>query len=156
MRLQQPIQVDKPVASIRLRIEAEDIPDSAAVLVTDVQLQPGETATGVTLNVEEARTELGRFQYRNGVVNPGLAVVALSNADEATPARLGLVATRASVRAGAFRFGKVNGRASVDAEDHSATQGWGLGPVVTARQDLNLLMDVDDRAHVRLSWRERS
>lgn len=142
--------------SIRLRISADDIPDSAAVLITDVQLQAGETPSGVVPNVDEARTLVGRAQYRNGVVNPGLDVVALSNADAASPARLGLVATNTTVRAGAFRFGPVTGSAWVDAEANTASQGWGLGPVVTARQDLNLVMSVGDRAHVRLSWRERS
>lgn len=156
MRLQQPIFADKPVRNIRLRISARDVPASAAVKVTDIQLQPGETATGVVFNPREVGTTPGRAQYRNGVINPGLRVLALSNADKAAPVRMAISGASGPVRVGSYRFGNVRGTATVDGPKHSATQGHGRAPIVTERQDLNLRTELLKRAHLRLAWEERN
>lgn len=155
MRLQQPIFVDKPVQSIRLRITATDVPTSAAVLVTDIQLQAGEQATGIVPNPREAGTTQGRAQYRNGVLNPGLKVVALSNADRAAPVRMDVRNASSPVRIGGYRFGHVQGSATADAVNHTATQGYGRAPTITERQDLHLNTAITKRAHLRLAWHER-
>lgn len=155
MRLQQPLFVDKPVRSIRLRVMATDVPISAAVLVTDIQLQAGEQATGIVPNPAEAGTVQGRAQYRNGVLNPGLKVVALSNADAAVPVRMDVRNASSELRIGSYRFGKVTGSATVDGHNHTASQGHGQAPIITERQDLHLNVDISKRAHLRLAWHER-
>lgn len=154
MRLQQPIHVDKPVVSIRLKISATDVPLSAAVLITDIQLQAGEQATGIVPNPAETGTTPTREQYRNGVINPGLKVVALSNAGKATPLTMH-VRGQGPVRIGSYRFGTLNGPALADGERHTASHGHGLVPIVTERQDLNLDTEITSRAHLRLEWTER-
>ncbi|MFJ2618152.1 hypothetical protein [Glutamicibacter sp. NPDC087344] len=154
MRLQQPIHVDKPVQSIKLRISAIDVPLSAAVLVTDIQLQSGEQASGVVPNPAEVGTTPTREQYRNGVINPGLKVVALSNAGKATPVTM-QVRGQGPVKVGSYRFGPLNGQATADGVKHTASHGYGLVPIVTERQDLNLDTEITARAHLRLGWIER-
>lgn len=154
MRLQQPIHVDKPVQSIKLRITATDVPLSAAVLITDIQLQPGEQATGIVPNPAETGTTPTREQYRNGVINPGLKVVALSNAGKATPLTIN-VRGKGRTQIGSYRFGTLNGPALADGERHTASHGYGLVPIITERQDLNLDTVVASRAHLRLGWTER-
>ncbi|WIV44541.1 hypothetical protein [Glutamicibacter nicotianae] len=156
MRLQQPIYAAKPVDSIKLRITATDVPTSAAVRITDVQLQPGELPTGVVPNPREVGTTPGRWQFRNGVVNPGLTVVALSNADKAAPVRLLVENASGQTTIGSYRFGTLSGSAHADAKSHAATDGWGRAPVVTERQDLTLRTDIENRLHARLMWNERS
>jgi len=154
LRLQQPIHVDKPVQSIKLRITATDVPLSAAVLITDIQLQPGEQATGIVPNPAETGTTPTREQYRNGVINPGLKVVALSNAGKATPLTIN-VRGKGRTQIGSYRFGTLNGPALADGERHTASHGYGLVPIITERQDLNLDTVVASRAHLRLGWTER-
>ncbi|WP_346921685.1 hypothetical protein [Glutamicibacter creatinolyticus] len=156
MRLQQPLYVDKPVRSIKLKITAKDVPTSAAVIITDVQLQPGEQATGIVPNPREAGTTQGRPQYRNGVVNPGLEVVALSNSDKAAPVRLNVRNAKGNTRIGSYRFGKLNGDAIADGPNHTATHGYGLAPIITERSDLHLRNAIDGRVHLRLAWHERT
>lgn len=155
MRLQQRIYVDKPVKNIRLRITATDVPTSATVLMTDIQLQGGEQPTGVVFNPAEVGTTPGRSQYRNGVALPNLRLVALSNADKATPIELAIRNASGNVRVGSYRFGSVNGSAVADGEAFTATHGYGRVPIVTERQDLNLRTDIPARLHMRLSWNER-
>ena len=156
MRLQQPIFAHGRVAQIRLRVVVDGVPVSAAVLITDVQLQAGEVATGPTRNPEEWATETVGAQYRNGVVRPGMEVVALSNGDAAAPARLGVVATHTTIRRlGGFRFGVVDGDAYVDGATLAASQGYVRAPIITERSDLTMRADMDSRAHVRLAWEGR-
>lgn len=156
MRLQQALYVDpKPVASIRLRIFTEDVPLSAVVLITDIQLQSGEQPTGVVFNPAEAGTTPSGAQYRNGVLNPGLRVVALSNADKAAPTRLEVRNASGKTRVGSYRFGDLQGDAVVDGLGYSATAGYGRAPIITERQDLNLDTDITLRTHVRLAWEDR-
>ena len=157
MRLQQSIYPKrKPIGEIRLRVEARGVPGSARVRVTDIQLQAGETASGVVPNPVEVKTTPGRWQFRNGVVNPGLTVVALSNADKAAPVRLLVENANGATRIGSYRFGDVQGTAHADAQQHTATHGWGRAPIVTERQDLTLRTDIADRVHARLMWQDRS
>lgn len=155
MRLQQPIYVDKRVLSIKLRIVATDVPTSAAVLITDVQLQAGEQATGIVPNPAEVGTTIDRAQYRNGVINPGLQVVALSNADKAAPVYM-RIRGKGETRVGAYKFGALNGVAEVDGLNHYASQGYGRAPIITERQDLTLNTVLAGRAHLQASWNERS
>lgn len=155
MRLQQPIYVDKPVASIRLKISAADVPTSASVTITDIQLQAGEQPTGVVPNPREIGTTIDRAQYRNGVINPGLQVVALSNGDKAAPAYM-RIRGKGKTRVGAYKFGELNGVAEVDGLNHFASQGYGRAPIITERQDLTLNTTLQGRAHLQLSWNERT
>ncbi|MGP5012713.1 hypothetical protein ACTXJX_02685 [Glutamicibacter ardleyensis] len=155
MRLQQPIYVDKPVASIKLKISATDVPTSASVTITDIQLQAGEQPTGIVPNPAEVGTTIGWAQYRNGVINPGLQVVALSNADKAAPVYM-RIRGKGETRVGAYKFGALNGVAEVDGLNHYASQGYGRAPIITERQDLTLNTVLTGRAHLQASWNERS
>ena len=156
VRLQQPLYVTKPVASIRLRVMARDVPTSAAVTVSDIQLQAGEQATGVAPNPAEVGTTAGRAQYRNGVVNNKLSVIALSNGDRAAPVRVDVRNASGMTRVGSYRFGDVQGNATADGPNHTATHGYGRAPIVTERQDLHLNAEATGRIHLRLAWHERT
>lgn len=156
MRLQQPLYMDKPVRSIKLRVLARDVPTSAAVTITDIQLQAGELPTGVVPNPAEAGTTRGRAQYRNGIAKPGLRLVALSNSDRAAPVKVQVRNGKGNTRVGSYRFGALNGAATVDGPNGTATHGYGRAPVVTERQDLLLMTELDNRLHLRLAWNERS
>lgn len=156
MRLQQPIFTNKPAQSIRLRVTATDVPTSAAVRVTDIQLQPGQLATGVVPNPAEAGTTPSRSQYRSGVVAPGLEVVALSNSDQSAPTRMELVNSQGSAKIGSYNFQEGASTGVVDGLAHTANRGYGFAPVITARQDLNLKNQITRRAHLRLAWKERT
>lgn len=156
VRLQQPLYVDKPVASVKLRVMARDVPTSAAVIVTDIQLQAGELATGVVPNPAEVGTTAGRAQYRNGVINNKLSVIALSNGDRAAPVRVNVRNAAGVTRIGSYRFGDVQGDATVDGPNGTATHGWGRAPIITERQDLHLEAEATGRIHLRLAWHERT
>ncbi|MBO0596597.1 hypothetical protein I2485_06870 [Nesterenkonia sp. E16_7] len=155
MRLQRPIYAQKPVEEIRLRIRARDIPSSAHLDVTDVQLQPGEDSTAVVPNPREAGTTAGGVQYRNGVVNGDMEVVALTNLDRATPTRVELHNVAGEARVGSYRFGSFTGDAYVDGEEGAASRGWGRAPIITQRSDLTLRSSTERRMHIRLRWRDR-
>jgi len=157
MRLQRPLYAQKPIEQIRLRIVGRDIPAGAELEVTDVQLQPGEEATGVGVNVREAGTTAGGTHWRNGVVHEGMEVLALANIDRATPVRMEVLNARADTRIGSYRFGTPPaGRAHVDGRTHSASAGWGRPPIITERSDLYLTtIEAEGRAHLRLQWEER-
>lgn len=155
MRLQQPIYVEKPVKSIRLRITATDVPESSSVIITDVQLQAGELATGVVPNALEAGTKQLGKQYRNGVVNNRMTLVALSNADAAAPVRMRVLNAKGETRIGSYRYGELNGTAVTDARQHLASKGWGRPPTITERSNLNLEAFATGRLHLRLAWNER-
>lgn len=156
VRLQQPIYVDRPVQSIKLRILATDVPTSAAVVITDVQLQAGELPSGVVPNPSEVGTTPGRAQYRNGVVKPGQQIVALSNSDRAAPVRVSVRNATGETRIGSYHFGELQGNASADGPNGTATHGYGRAPIITERSDLHLNTMIENRMHVRLAWNERS
>lgn len=155
MRLQQPIYAKRAVASVKLRIAARDVPTSASVTVTDIQLQPGEQPSGVVPNPREVGTTPGRAQCRNGIVNNSLDVIALGNGDRAAPVRLEVRNASGNTRVGSFRFGSVRGSATVDGAKHTATQGWGRAPIITERQDLQIAAEATGRIHLRAIWDER-
>lgn len=157
MRVQRPLYAPKPVAEIRLRVVAREIPGDGEVDITDVQLQSGELASGVTVNPREAGTTAGGSHYRNGVVHAGMEVVALANIDKATPTRMEVLNSRGDVRIGSYRFGERNNfSAYADARTHRASHGWGRPPVITERSDLNLrTYGITGRVHLRLRWEDR-
>lgn len=155
MRLQQSLHVKKPVSNIRIRFETLDMPVSANVVVTDVQLQSGELSSGPTFNPAEAGTTKLAAQYRNGVLKTGLDVVGMSNSDKAVPLIMEARNVNGDLRLGSYRFGVVKGRARVDGEALTATHGYGHPPVITERQDLFLKTYVPGRCHLRLAWNER-
>lgn len=156
MRLQRPIFVNKPVSAITIRVITAEVPTSASVRITDIQLQAGEQATGVVPNPAEVGTTRGRPQYRNGIIRPGLKLVALSNADRAAPVRVEVRNAAGATRIGSYRFGPLNGRAVVDGPSGTATHGHGRAPIITERQDLHLNTELEGRAHLRLAWHERA
>ncbi|MDZ5077860.1 hypothetical protein [Nesterenkonia sp. HG001] len=156
MRLQRPLHTPGGVRRITLRIRARDLPATARIDITDVQLQPGKPATGVTVSPREVGTRPGGRQYRNAVIQDGLEVVALANLDAATPVQVGVATTSpGDVRVGSYRFGEVDGTAEVDGRRHKASQGWGRPPIITRRSDLWVRTETDDRAHLRLAWEDR-
>lgn len=151
------MQTRKPVAEVTLRFEARDVPGSARIDVTDIQMQPGEQPTGIVPNPREAGTSVtGRRQYRNGVIHEGMEVVALANLDRTTPAKVMVRDGFGDVRVGGFRFGDLSGEvAEADAQTHSASHGWGRPPIITERSDLYLRTQLQGRAHLRLEWEDR-
>lgn len=153
MRLQLPFWARKRVASVTVRVRARGLPAGSAVEVTDVQLQAGADASGPAPNASELAPAPAGRHYRNGVVHEGLEVVALANTDRAAPVRLE-VRNGGDVRVGSYRFGRVNGSATVDGQAGTASQGWGRAPILTERSDLWLPVALDDRAHLRVQWQE--
>jgi hypothetical protein len=148
--------LDGRTAEVTLKVTVQDLPASASVTVTDVVLQPGETASGPVPNPREAGSTEGAVQYRSGVVPGDMDLVLISNADRASPTRVALESTFADVRVGSYRFGTVRGSAAVDGAAHTATQGWGRAPVITERCDLTIPAAVDGgRAHLRVQWTDR-
>jgi hypothetical protein len=136
----------KPVASMTLRVDATGLPSGGVVQVTDVQLEPGSFVTGWTLASQDLGVQpVDGWQFRNGVVKPGLPVVVIADVEVASPTRwdvrsAGLV----DVRVGGFQFG-ATGLASVDGWAHTATVGAGLPPVLTAVADCSVDFDATAR-----------
>lgn len=156
MRLQRPIYPLKPIEKISLRVVTNDMPEGSQVEVTDMQIQPGELATGVTVNPREVGTKVGSRQWRNGVVHGGMEVIALANIDRATPTRVEVSNVHGEVQVGTYRFGNLaGGRAWADGRQHRANQGWGHVPVITERSDLYLRTKMEGRAHVTIEWDDR-
>lgn len=152
MRLQRAIYAQQRVSEITLRVRARSLPEASRVDVTDVQLQAGEEASGPAVNVEEVAPAPVPARHTNGVLFDGMEAVILSNLDETAPAAVEVRNGAGQIRAGSFRFGRVDGRAEVDGRAGTATQGWGRAPVVTARSDLMLRAEAEGRAHIRVSW----
>lgn len=155
MRLQRPIHTDGRVTRIRLRITVQDIPGTATLRLTDLQLQPGEQATGVVPNPREAGTVARGAEYRNGVIAGDMEIVCLSNADRAAPARIEVRNGDGDARIGGYRFGRVQGTARASAEMHTASQGYGLVPTITQRSDLTMRTSTEGRVHLRVAWTNR-
>lgn len=155
MRLQFPFHAAGRVTQIDLKITARGLPDGARVDVTDVQLQPGQAASGVYHNPRELGSVTEGPQYRNGVIHDGLEVVALSNSDRGAPVRLEVTGHTGSTRLSSYRFGSINGTAIVDGAAREASQGYGLPPVITERSDLTLRAQTDERVHLRAIWNDR-
>lgn len=156
MRLTAPFYIGGRPESVTLRISADDLPDTASVDITDVQLQAGAMATGLSPNVEEAGTTPSGMQRRNGVIRGDQQVVALSNADAAAPVGVEVVNAAGDITIAAFGFGRVDGSAAVDGRAHFASQGHGHAPIITERSDLHLRTHVEGTAHLRLEWEDRA
>ncbi len=131
------------------------MPEGEAVDVTDVVLTPGADPTGVVPHPSDLAVRTGRREYRNGIVSRSDPIVALANLDEAVPVRL-RVRGAASVRVGAFNFGRVSGSASVDGAAATASQGYGRAPLITRRSDLHTDVVTDRPVHLTVEWADRS
>lgn len=142
------------VDSITLQVRVEDLPDGAAVDLTDLVLMPGADPVGVVPHPDDVGPRRGLRQFRNGVVTRSDVVIALANPDRASPTRIH-VSAAGDVRVGGFRFGAVRGSAVADGEAGTATQGWGLVPVITERSDLHARVDITSPAHVIVEWVDR-
>lgn len=159
--------LDNRPEEITLRVRASNLPAGAEVALTDLQLQSGPDATGIVPNPREVGTVQDSAQYRNGVVNGEMTIIAMSNSLASQPARVEVQGVHDTVQAGDMRFGQVDGSAWVDGRTHDNSQGWGRAPIITKRQDLRMDMKVgeveDDmgeplpgnRAHLRLAWFDR-
>lgn len=142
------------VASITVQVRSEDLPDGFEVDVTDVQLQPGDP-TGTVPHPGDVSIKAGARQYRNGVVVRSDTIIAMSNADRTTPARV-TARGNADVRVGSFRFGRVRGTAQVDGGTGNATQGWGRPSIITERSDLQARVAVSAPTHITVDWADRT
>lgn len=142
------------VDRIAVQVRVEDMPDDVAVDVTDVVLTPGTAPSGVVPHPSDLALRRGQVQFRNGVVTRSDTVIALANADKASPTRVH-VSGSGDVRVGGFRFGRVGGSALADGEAGTATQGWGRVPVVTERSDLQARVDITAPTHVTVEWVDR-
>ncbi|OAZ40955.1 hypothetical protein A9Z40_03165 [Microbacterium arborescens] len=143
------------VKRITVQVRCEALPEGAAVDVTDLVLTPGDDPIGVVPHPSDLAVGSGRREYRNGIVTRSDPIVALANVDEAAPVRL-RVRGAASVRVGAFSFGRVSGSASVDGAAGTATQGYGRAPIITRRSDLHTRVTTDRPVHVTVEWADRS
>lgn len=142
------------VDRITVQVRVEDMPDDVAVDVTDVVLTPGAAPAGVVPHPSDVALRRGLRQFRNGVVTRSDTVIAMANADRASPARVHVSAS-GDVRVGGFRFGAVRGSAIADGEAGTASQGWGRVPVVTERSDLQARVGITSPAHVIVEWVDR-
>ena len=142
------------VAAVTVQVRCEGLPDGVAVDVTDVLLQPGDP-TGTVPHPGDVSVRPGGRQYRNGVVVRSDTIIAMSNSDQATPARV-TARANADVRVGSFRFGRVRGTALVDGEAGTATQGWGRAPIITERSDLQARVTVSAPTHITVDWADRT
>jgi len=126
------------ISGLTLRVVARGIPDDAQIQVTDVQLEPGSFITGWTLNSVDLGVEpVEGWQFRNGVVRDGLPVVVTGDVLAASPSRWDIRgAVPETVTVDAYQFGEVASSASVDGWSHTASQGAGIPPHMTARADV--------------------
>jgi hypothetical protein len=130
----------KKVDTLRLRIVARTIPAEATIDIADVQLQPGGKITGWTLNSRDLGVvPVDGWQWRNGVPPVGDAgVIVVADTESASPVRLDIRGASGEARAGQYFYGLVTGSASVDGHAHTATQGAGIPPHLTARSDIDI------------------
>jgi len=140
--------VGRQVASIRLRVQAL-IPAGCVVDVADVQLQPGVLVTGWTFNSQDVGVvDASGWAWRNGILPSGTtAAVVVADEQSASPCRWDMIGPTGISQAGSFRFGAVADCASVDGYLHTATQGAGIPPHVTARSDIDVPVTLAARGH---------
>lgn len=131
----------RQVESIRLRVESA-LPPGAVVTVTDLQLQPGRFVTGWTLHASDLGVVgASGWSWRNAVLSGRRTLVVAADVATASPMVWDMRGA-ARVRLGAFHAGAVTTSARVDGYRHTATQGAGIPPHLTARSDV----DVDAEA----------
>lgn len=141
--------------TVKLRITASDIPEGAEFGVTDVQLQAGRDPSGYEFNPEDVDVVERSRHYVNGTITTSQPIMILSNMRFPSGARLEVLDASSAVTIGDYRFGEVSGRAVVDGESGTATQGWGRAPVITERCDLQVDVTIGSKIHLRGSWADR-
>jgi len=129
---------DAPITNLTLRLVARGMPDGAQILVTDIQLEPGSFITGWTLNsVDLGVQDVDGWQFRNGILVDGLQTVVVSDVEAASPTRWDLRgAVPVTAQVDGYHFGAVKSSASVDGWAHTASQGAGIPPHLTAGADV--------------------
>ena len=150
LNLQQ--QAGRRVESIRLRVQCT-IPAGSLVKVTDVQLQPGRYITGWTLNAADLGVlPVTGWAWRNAVVSGARSVVVAADVASASPTVWDVRGTATAGRVGAFVLGPVSASARVDGFAHSATQGAGIPPHLTARSDVDVPVRIDGGRALVCCW----
>ena len=152
----RPVLAGRGVQRVRLRLVARSIPDGAHVDVSDVQLQPGRHITGWVLhNADMGLRPVGGWELRNGIMRGPQVVVVPADVEQASPLRIDAQPLNgaAAIRAGRYLFGHVGDAARVDGLAHTATQGAGIAPHLTARADIDLEIEQPPKARSRvLVW----
>ena len=144
----------RDVAEVRLRVAASGIPAGAHVDITDLQLQPGRHITGWTLHSSDLDVRpVEGWQWRNGVVYGDATVIVTADTPSASPTRWDVLNAAGQVRVGGYHFGPVQGSASVNGADHTATQGAGIPPHLTERADVDIPVSVEGRARLTCWFR---
>lgn len=144
------------VLAIRVFLVYDGTDDSPGVDVTDVQLQPGDPS-GVVPHPSDIVLRAGASTYRNGVITRSTdEVIILANTDLASPTSVQVKPSGAGeVSVGAFHFGSITGPAAVDGLHHVATNGYGRAPVLTARSDGRVAVEIEKPVHLTVGWTER-
>lgn len=142
----------RQVESLRVRVQAA-VPAGATVRVADVQCQPGSLITGWTLHSADlGLVPVDGWQLRNGVFRGPQRVVVAADVASASPLRVDLEPLKgaAPVQVGGYLFGEITTAARLDGLDHTATQGAGLPPHLTARTDADLELQQPAGARSRM------
>lgn len=138
----QQVAAGRRVESIRLRVQCT-VPAGSLVHVSDVQLQPGRYITGWTLNAADLGVQpVTGWQWRNAVVAGDRSVVVAADVAAASPTVWDLRGAATTARVGAYQLGALSGSARVDGFAHTATQGAGTPPHLTARADVDVPLRV--------------
>lgn len=145
------------VMSITVHVIYDGTETSVPVEVTDVQLQPGN-ASGVVPHPADVSVAPTGIQYRNGCLPRSVdEVILLANSEVATPASIAVTPARpGQVTVGAYRFGDVNERETVDPARHSATTGYGRAPVISRRSDGYTNVSTETPLHITFGWQNRN
>lgn len=142
-----------PVARIRLRVLARQTPDSAEARVTDLQLQPGKHITGWALNTRDLGVQaVDGWQFRNGIVYGDQTLIVIADVPEASPTRWEIIRANGNASIGDYHLGHVTS-ATIDGHTHTATQGAGIPPHLTARADIDVPLRLEGRASLRCWFR---
>ncbi|MFJ6532490.1 hypothetical protein [Microbacterium sp. NPDC091662] len=142
------------VDRISVQVRVDDMPPGVEVDVTDVVLTGGADPSGVVPHPSDLALRRGQRQFRNGTVTRSDTVIAMANADRASPSRVH-VSGSGEVRVGSFRFGAVRGSAIADGEAGTASQGWGRVPLITERSDLHARVDITAPTQLIVEWVDR-
>jgi len=119
---------------------------SALIDVTDIQLDPGSFVTGWTLAPPDLGVQpVNGWQFRNGVIKTGHEVILVADVDSASPTRWDIRGGNpVNVQVGSYHFGSASS-GSVDGWAHTATQGAGIPPHITANADVDVAMRTSGR-----------
>lgn len=140
------------VESIRLRLECP-VPVGGVLRLTDTQLQPGRYVTGWTLNARDLGVEpVAGWSWRNAVVSGRRQLVVAADVAAASPTVWDVRGNAQAARVGRFLFGPVADGARVDGYAHTATQGAGIPPHLTARADVDVDAEVTGGRVLACCW----